>query len=117
MRAAGVAARVAATGASSRVATANAAGFDLVVNASPLGMCPDDPLPITLDGVDPGCIVADVVVHPEMTKLLTEAHGRGCITQPGVHMMDGQITPMAAFLGLGDGQWDADAVAKVVRAR
>jgi len=116
-RAAEVAARLAATGVSSRVATADAAGFDLVVNASPLGMSPDDPLPITLDGVDPECIVADVVVYPEMTKLLTAAHERGCFAQPGVHMMDGQITPMAAFLGLGDGQWGADAVAKVVRAR
>ena len=116
-RAAQVAARLAATGVSSRVATARAAGFDLVVNASPLGMSPDDPLPITLDGVEPGCIVCDVVVHPAMTKLLTAAHERGCVTQPGVHMMDGQITPMAAFLSLGDGQWDADAVAKVVRAR
>ena len=52
-----------------------------------------------------------------MTKLLTAAHESGCFAQPGVHMMDGQITPMAAFLGLGDGQWGADAVAKVVRAR
>jgi shikimate dehydrogenase len=112
-----VAARLAATGVSSRVATADAAGFDLVVNASPLGMRPDDPLPIALDGVDPGCVVGDVVVHPEMTKLLTAAHERGCFTQPGVHMMDGQITPMAGFLELGDGQWDPEAVAKVVRAR
>jgi shikimate dehydrogenase len=116
-RAAGVAARVAATGVPSRVATAHAARFDLVVNASPLGMTPDDPLPIALDGVDPECIVADVVVHPEMTKLLTAARERGCVTQPGVHMMDGQITPMAAFLGLGDGRWDPDAVATVVGAR
>jgi hypothetical protein len=29
-----------------------------------------------------------------------------------VHMMDGQIAPMAAFLGLGEGAWDADAVAR-----
>ena len=116
-RASDVAARLAATGVSSRVATAHAAGFDLVVNASPLGMSADDPLPITLDGVDPGCIVGDVVVHPEMTKLLTAARERGCATQPGVDMMDGQIAPMASFLSLGDGRWDADAVAKVVHAR
>jgi shikimate dehydrogenase len=107
-----VAARVAATGTTSYVATPEAAGFDLVVNASPLGMAPDDPLPISLDGIDPGAVVADVVVHPRMTKLLEAAAKRGCFTQPGVHMMDGQITPMAEFLGLGVGAWDAEAVAR-----
>ncbi|HXV76702.1 MAG TPA: hypothetical protein VD788_10315 [Candidatus Polarisedimenticolaceae bacterium] len=116
-RATDVSARLAATGIASRVAPAAAAGFDLVVNASPLGMAPDDPLPIALDGVDPGCIVGDVVVHPEPTTLLRAAADRGCFTQPGVDMMDGQIAPMAMFLGLGAGRWDADAVAEVVGER
>jgi shikimate dehydrogenase len=111
-RAEDVSARLAATGTPSRVAAPEAAGFDLVVNASPLGMAPDDPAPIALDGIAPGSVVADVVVHPRLTKLLQDAHERGCVTQPGVHMMDGQIAPMAAFLGLGDGAWDADAVAR-----
>ena len=57
-------------------------------------------------------VVADVVVNRRTTKLLQDAHARGCFTQPGVHMMDGQIAPMAAFLGLGEGAWDADAVAR-----
>ena len=86
------------------------------MNASPLGMAADDPVPIVLDGVGPGCVVADVVVHPRMTRLLRDAHERGCFTQPGVHMMDGQIAPMAAFLGLGAGAWDADAVARATGA-
>ena len=115
-RAEDVSARVAATGTPSRVATPAAAGFELVVNASPLGMAADDPVPIVLDGVGPGCVVADVVVHPRMTRLLRDAHERGCFTQPGVHMMDGQIAPMAAFLGLGAGAWDADAVARATGA-
>src|SRR6185503_2304820 len=76
-----VAARVAATGTTSYVAAPEAAG------------------------IEPGSVVADVVVHPRMTKLLQDAHARGCFTQPGVHMMDGQIAPLAAFLGLGDGAW------------
>jgi shikimate dehydrogenase len=111
-RADDVAARVAATGTTSYVAAPAAAGFELVVNASPLGMAADDPVPIDLDGIEPGSVVADVVVRPRMTKLLRTADERGCFTQPGVHMMDGQITPMAAFLGLEDGAWDADAVAR-----
>ena len=115
-RADDVAARVAATGTTSYVAAPEAAGFELVVNASPLGMAPDDPVAIGLDGIEPGSVVADVVVHPRMTKLLQDAHARGCFTQPGVHMMDGQIAPMAAFLGLGEGAWDADAVARATGA-
>jgi len=111
-----VAARVAATGTTSYVTAPEAAGFELVVNASPLGMAPDDPVAVGLDGIEPGSVVADVVVHPRMTKLLQDAHARGCFTQPGVHMMDGQIAPMAAFLGLGEGAWDADAVARATGA-
>jgi shikimate dehydrogenase len=113
-RAAGAAERVDALGVPSRVAAADAAGFDLVVNASPLGMRAGDPLPIALDRLEPGCIVGDVVVQPRMTKLLTAARARGCFVQPGVHMMDAQIAPMAAFLGLDEGEWNAEAVAKVV---
>jgi len=115
-RAEDVSARLAASGTTSYVAAPEAAGFGLVVNASPLGMAADDPVPIGLDGIDPGCIVADVVVHPRMTKLLRAADEQGCFTQPGVHMMDGQITPMAAFLGLGEGAWGADAVARATGA-
>ena len=115
-RADDVAARVAATGTTSYVAAPEAVGFELVVNASPLGMAPDDPVAIGLDGIEPGSVVADVVVQPRMTKLLQDAHARGCFTQPGVHMMDGQIAPMAAFLGLGEGAWDADAVARATGA-
>ena len=67
-RADDIAARVAATGTTSYVAAPEAAGFELVVNASPLGMAPDDPVAIGLDGIEPGSVVADVVVHPRMTK-------------------------------------------------
>jgi shikimate dehydrogenase len=115
-RAEDVSARIEATGTPSRVATPEAAGFELVVNATPLGMAAEDPVPIRLDGIGRGCVVADVVVHPRMTKLLLDAHERGCFTQPGVHMMDGQMEPMAAFLGLGAGAWDAEAVARATGA-
>ncbi|HET7515201.1 MAG TPA: hypothetical protein VFJ60_10400 [Gaiella sp.] len=115
-RADDVSGRVAAAGTVSYVAAPEAAGYELVVNASPLGMAPDDPIPISLDGIDPGSVVADVVVHPRMTKLLEDAAERGCFVQPGVHMMDGQITPLAEFLELGAGAWDADAVARATGA-
>ena len=113
-RAADLARRIGATGVPARVGAADAAEFDLVVNASPMGMKPDDPLPIALDRLRPEAIVGDVVVHPPMTKLLTAARERGCYVQPGTHMMDAQCAAMAKFFGFDGGDWSPAAIAKVV---
>jgi shikimate dehydrogenase len=69
------------------IGTPQAAGYDLVVNATPLGMHPDDPVPVDLNGVSPSCIVADCIMKIEMTKLLVEAQARGCRIQKGKEMM------------------------------
>lgn len=64
-----------------------AAGYDVVVNCTPLGMDPADPLPFALDGVAPSCIVADCVMKIEMTHLLASAQRKGCRIQKGKEMM------------------------------
>ena len=69
------------------IGTPFAAGYDLVVNSTPLGMSPDDPLPLDLDGIAPSCIVADCGMKIEMTRLLAEAQRRGCRIQKGREMM------------------------------
>jgi shikimate dehydrogenase len=69
------------------IGSARAAGYDVVVNATPLGMHADDPLPIDLDGVAPSCIVADCGMKIEMTRLLQEAQRRGCVLQRGKEML------------------------------
>ena len=90
----------------------HAAGYDVVVNCSPLGMHPDDPLPIDLAGVDPACIVADCGMKIETTRLLHEARARGCRIQKGKEMMIEQSplyldlfgwpgVPASAFRALG----------------
>ena len=69
--------------------------------AEELGACLDEavePVAIGLDGIEPGSVVADVVVRPRMTKLLQDAPCARLLHAAGVHMMDGQIAPMAAFL-------------------
>ncbi|OWW22155.1 hypothetical protein AYR66_24325 [Noviherbaspirillum denitrificans] len=66
---------------------AKAAGHDLVVNCSPLGMHPDDPMPIALDGIKPECIVADCGMKIEMTRLLRTAQEMGCRIQRGKEML------------------------------
>lgn len=112
-RAADLARRIADTGVASRVTAAIAAGFDLVVNATPLGMKPDDPLPVALDGIAATTVVADAVAYPATTKLLTAAAARGCFVQPGSFMMDHQIAASAAFFGFAAGDWSAEAVAQL----
>jgi shikimate dehydrogenase len=69
------------------IGTPRAEGYDLVVNSTPLGMAPGDPVPIDLSGVAPSCIVADCGMKIEMTKLLVEAQARGCRIQKGKEMM------------------------------
>lgn len=98
-RARALATRVAAAFPSVRVepGSADVGAHDLVVNATSLGMRPDDPMPIDLAGLAPGAIVADVVIHPD-TPLLGAAAARGAITHSGGPMLESQIELMVAFM-------------------
>lgn len=79
------------------------AGFDLVVNATPLGMKSGDPLPVA-DGVLanlPGsALVADVVTSPEVTPLLQAARTRGLATQTGPEMAKAQLGLLGRFMNV-----------------
>ena len=106
--------RINSAGTASHIAVAAAQGFDLVINATPVGMRPDDPLPIDCDGLSPATVVADVIMDPLMTKLLTAAKERGCAIHQGTHMMDHSIHEMAQFFGLEGNDWGVEAVARAV---
>ncbi|WP_295373659.1 shikimate dehydrogenase [uncultured Pseudacidovorax sp.] len=84
--------------------TATEADFgaaDLVVQATPLGMAPDDPLPLPVEALAPHALVADIVMKPARTRLLEAAAARGLATHEGRHMLDPQIQMYADFfLGL-----------------
>jgi shikimate dehydrogenase len=69
--------------------------FDLVVNASPLGMAGQPPLAFDFSHVPPGSTVYDIVTHPLETPLLVEAGRRGHPTIDGLAMLIGQAA--AAF--------------------
>lgn len=77
----------------------HAAGYDLVVNSTPLGMHPDDPMPLDLNGIASSCIVADCGMKTEMTRLLAEAQQRGCRIQKGREMMIEQAPLYLALFG------------------
>ncbi|MFT3734106.1 MAG: ThiF family adenylyltransferase [Rhodocyclaceae bacterium] len=75
-------------------------GFDLVVNASPLGMNDDDPLPLDMARLDPKTFVGEVVMKNEMTPFLQQALARGCAVQVGADMLFEQIPAYLEFFGL-----------------
>ncbi|MBS0476155.1 MAG: shikimate dehydrogenase [Proteobacteria bacterium] len=64
--------------------------FDLVVNASPLGMAGNPPLELDFSHVPPGSVIYDIVTHPLDTPLLIEARRRGFTIIDGLAMLIGQ---------------------------
>lgn len=83
-----------------RRADGDASGFDLIVNATPLGMQPDDPLPVSADGIGPGMVVAEAVMEPETTALLRLAAAAGARVHPGRAMLEGQLDLIADLLAI-----------------
>ena len=75
------------------------AGFDLVVNGTPLGMNAGDPLPVDVGRIAPGAFVGEVVMQTEMTAFLTAAQARGCRVQVGTDMLFEMIPPYLEFFG------------------
>ncbi|WP_217490487.1 shikimate dehydrogenase family protein [Franconibacter pulveris] len=75
-------------------------GHDIVVNATPLGMQPGDPLPLDVSRLTPGCFVGEVVMKSAVTPFLQAARERGCVTQQGVDMLFEMIPAYLAFFGL-----------------
>jgi len=77
------------------------AGFDLIVNATPLGMKDGDPLPFDLARVAPTTFVGEVVMKQEMTPLLLAARAKGCPFQLGTDMLFEMIPAYLEFFGFG----------------
>jgi len=75
-------------------------GFDLVVNATPMGMSAGDPLPVDAARLLPGTWVGEVVMKTEMTAFLNAAQARGCRVQVGADMLFEQIPAYLEFFGL-----------------
>lgn len=76
------------------------AGFDIVVNATPLGMNPGDPLPMDPERIAPSTFVGEVVMKQEITPFLAAVRARGCPFQVGSDMLFEQIPAYLEFFGL-----------------
>jgi shikimate dehydrogenase len=84
-----------------RIGSNDPAGYTLVVNATPLGMKPGDPLPIDVARLSPSTFVGEVVMKQEITPLLQAARQRGCRYQVGTDMLFEMIPAYLEFFGLG----------------
>ncbi|MCA2220120.1 MULTISPECIES: shikimate dehydrogenase family protein [Nonomuraea] len=77
-------------------------GYDLIVNATPIGMKDGDPLPVDVDRVAPGSYVGDVVLKTDITPFLQAAKDKGCTIQVGSDMLFELIPAYLEFFGFED---------------
>jgi shikimate dehydrogenase len=89
------------------------AGFDIVVNATPLGMKAGDPLPLDVRRISPAALVGEVVMKEEITPFLAAASERGCEIQVGTDMLFEQIPAYLEFFGFGTAT--ADELREIAR--
>ena len=82
-----------------RVGSNDPAGFDVVVNATPMGMSAGDPMPMDVDRIDASAFVGEVVMKTEMTAFLLAAQARGCRFQVGTDMLFEQIPAYLEYFG------------------
>ena len=75
------------------------AGYDMVVNATPMGMNEADELPMDVSRIAPTTFVGEVVMKSEMTAFLAAAKARGCPVQIGTDMLFEQIPAYLEFFG------------------
>ena len=76
------------------------AGFDLVVNATPMGMNEGDAMPMDVSRIAASTFVGEVVMKTERTAFLAAAQARGCAVQVGSDMLFEQIPAYLEFFGL-----------------
>ena len=97
-----------------KVGNNDPAGYDLAVNATPLGMKDGDPFPFDPARLSAGTFVGEVVMKKEITPLLAAAQKKGCRFVVGTDMLFEMIPAYLEFFGFGTATPDElRAVAKV----
>jgi shikimate dehydrogenase len=67
-------------------------GTDIVVNATSIGLFPDVEarVPLDVQSLRPGMVVADVIGNPPRTRLIRDAEARGATVLDGLGMLVNQ---------------------------
>ena len=75
------------------------ASYDMVINATPLGLHDSDPHPFDVQLLSENCLVCDIIMVPERTTLIDAAEARGLRVHLGRHMLDHQMQLIGKFIG------------------
>jgi shikimate dehydrogenase len=75
------------------------AGFDVIVNASPLGLKSTDPLPVDVARIADHAALCDILMKNQPTPLLRAARSRGLVAEPGFDMLILQTPLYLDFFG------------------
>ncbi len=87
------------------------ADFDVIINATSLGLHDNDELPLSVGNLVSGSLVCEAVVRNGNTPLLAAAERKSCNIHHGQHMLYGQIVQISRFLGL---DLQAEHVARIL---
>ena len=90
--------RLAYPACETRVGPRDAAGYDIAVNATSVGLEDSDPLPFAVAHLPVSTVVAEVIMKPERTALILAAAALGCPTQQGRYMLDCQMDLIFDFM-------------------
>lgn len=78
--------------------SASPVGFDLSINATPMGMQERDPSPIDLDAITSNMFIGCVITAPAVPPLIAAARAKGCNTTTGADMFVQVRELMVQFL-------------------
>lgn len=84
------------------VPQADPAGFDIVVQATPLGLKAGDPLPLDPARVEAHASVVDILMTPAPTPLVRALRARGIAAHMGHEMLVQQMPAYLDFFGFAD---------------
>lgn len=95
----------AAKAASAKVvaaASSDPTGYDVIVNASPLGLQAGDPLPCDVLRLEGHAAVMDILMKNQPTPLVRAVRARQLVAQPGFEMLIQQAPDYLEFFGYAD---------------
>ena len=122
-RAKALAARIAAAhGSGTRVNAVDSndpSGFDIVINASPLGLKASDPMPCDVARMELHAVLMDILMKNQPTPVVRAARLRGLVAHPGFEMMVQQTALYLDFFGFAEAarqvRADAGGICGVIR--
>ncbi len=88
------------------IGSSDPSGFDLIANATPMGMKSGDPYPVDVARLSSEMFVGCVITVPAASPMVEAARRLGCLTSTGIAMYQALQSSMLDFLLFADGSQD-----------